>query len=114
MYLHFYTHQAYVDQNSDLHSPYMTAGEVLHFSAELRLSRRVQPETRQAFVRDVLELLELESIRDCVVGPPGAGLSFEELKRLSIGAEVVAKCVHVKERKRGACPLLPTRASKIQ
>lgn len=41
-------------------------------------------------MRDVLELLELESIRDCVVGPPGAGLSFEELKRLSIGAEVVA------------------------
>lgn len=34
--------QAYVDQNSDLHSPYMTAGEVLHFSAELRLSRQVR------------------------------------------------------------------------
>ena len=39
----FNTHpQAYVDQSSDLHSPYMTAGEVLHFSAELRLSRRVR------------------------------------------------------------------------
>jgi energy-coupling factor transporter ATP-binding protein EcfA2 len=53
-------------------------------------NHQVASETRHAFVRDVLELLELDSIRDCVVGPPGAGLSFEELKRLSIGAEVVA------------------------
>ena len=68
----------------------MTVAEVLHFNAELRLPASVDPSTRRQFVADVLRLLELTPISDSVVGPPGGGLSFEELKRVTIGAEVVA------------------------
>ena len=68
----------------------MTVAEVLHFNVELRLPASVDPTTRRQFVRDVLRLLELTPISDNVVGPPGGGLSFEELKRVTIGAEVVA------------------------
>lgn len=68
----------------------MTVAEVLSFNAELRLPSTVPPATRHQFVRDVLRLLELDPIGDSVVGRPGGGLSFEELKRVTIGAEVVA------------------------
>jgi hypothetical protein len=68
----------------------MTVAEVLHFNAELRLPASVEAGTRRQFVTDVLRLLELTPISDSVVGPPGGGLSFEELKRVTIGAEVVA------------------------
>jgi ABC-type multidrug transport system ATPase subunit len=63
---------------------------VLAFNAELRLPASVDAVTREQFVADVLRLLELTPIADSVVGPPGGGLSFEELKRVTIGAEVVA------------------------
>ncbi len=45
---------------------------------------------KEQFVQDVIRILELEPIAGAVVGPPGAGLSFEELKRVTIGCEVVA------------------------
>lgn len=35
-------------------------------------------------------MLELSSIRDEVVGPPGTGLSSERRKRLTIGVELAA------------------------
>lgn len=68
----------------------MTVAEVLAFNAELRLPSSVAKPTRRQFVADVLRLLELTPISDSVVGRPGGGLSFEELKRVTIGAEVVA------------------------
>lgn len=79
----------YVEQFGSI-SPYMNVKEVLAFNAELRLPASVDPATRRQFVSDVLRLLELTPISDSVVGPPGGGLSFEELKRVTIGAEVVA------------------------
>ncbi|KAH7834833.1 hypothetical protein Vadar_020121 [Vaccinium darrowii] len=43
------------------------------------------------FVREVLEIIELNEIRDCLVGMPGvSGLSTEQRKRLTIAVELVA------------------------
>lgn len=68
----------------------MTVQEALTFNADLRLPREALPAKRAQFVKDILRLLELDSIADSVVGPPGSGLSFEELKRTTIGCEIVA------------------------
>lgn len=79
----------YVEQN-DLHSPFMTVDEVLTFSAELRLAKDMSYAAKKTHVNEVLAILELEAIKDSVVGPPGAGLMGEELKRITLGVEVVA------------------------
>lgn len=45
----------------------------------------------QAFVDEVLETIELDEIKDALVGIPGAtGLSNEQRKRLTIAVELVA------------------------
>lgn len=45
----------------------------------------------QMFVEEVMELVELNSIRNCLVGLPGvSGLSTEQRKRLTIAVELVA------------------------
>jgi len=85
----FKTISAYVEQFGCI-SPYMTVAEALQFNAELRLPKEVSASKCRHFVGDVLTLLELDPIANAVVGPPGAGLSFEELKRVTIGCEVVA------------------------
>ena len=43
------------------------------------------------FVEEVMELVELNSLRDAIVGLPGVnGLSTEQRKRLTIAVELVA------------------------
>ncbi|KAI8027206.1 Pleiotropic drug resistance protein 3 [Camellia lanceoleosa] len=43
------------------------------------------------FVKEVLEIIELDEIKDCLVGMPGvSGLSTEQRKRLTISMELVA------------------------
>lgn len=45
----------------------------------------------QAFVENVMELVELNTLRDGLVGLPGvSGLSTEQRKRLTIAVELVA------------------------
>lgn len=45
----------------------------------------------QAFVREVLETIELDGVKDSLVGIPGvSGLSTEQRKRLTIAVELVA------------------------
>lgn len=45
----------------------------------------------QEFVNEVLETIELDGIKDCLVGMPGvSGLSTEQRKRLTIAVELVA------------------------
>lgn len=45
----------------------------------------------QMFVEEVMELVELNSLRDALVGLPGVdGLSTEQRKRLTIAVELVA------------------------
>ncbi|KAK2978894.1 hypothetical protein RJ640_030943 [Escallonia rubra] len=78
-------------EQTDIHSPYVTVYESLLFSAWLRLSSDVNKETRKMFVEEVMELVELNPIRDALVGLPGVdGLSTEQRKRVTIAVELVA------------------------
>ncbi|BAT96302.1 hypothetical protein LR48_Vigan02g040700 [Vigna angularis] len=80
----------YCEQN-DIHSPNVTVYESLVFSAWLRLSNEVNKETRKMFIEEILELVELHSLRHFIVGLPGInGLSTEQRKRLTIAVELVA------------------------
>lgn len=80
----------YVEQN-DIHSPQVTVIESLLFSAFLRLSADVSEKQRRDFVEGVMKLVELDNLRDALVGLPGCtGLSTEQRKRLTIAVELVA------------------------
>ncbi|CAL5361430.1 unnamed protein product [Camellia sinensis] len=80
----------YCEQN-DIHSPHVTIYESLLYSAWLRLPPEVNSETRKMFIEEVMELVELTSLRDALVGLPGvSGLSTEQRKRLTIAVELVA------------------------
>ncbi|VFQ91364.1 unnamed protein product [Cuscuta campestris] len=80
----------YVEQN-DIHSPQVTVFESLWFSSYLRLPKEVNHKQRQEFVEEVMELVELDTLRNAIVGLPGShGLSTEQRKRLTIAVELVA------------------------
>ncbi|OAY78663.1 ABC transporter G family member 39 [Ananas comosus] len=80
----------YCEQN-DIHSPHVTVYESLLYSAWLRLPSEVDTKTRKMFIEEVMELVELNSIRGALVGLPGVnGLSTEQRKRLTIAVELVA------------------------
>ncbi|XP_027333289.1 pleiotropic drug resistance protein 1-like isoform X2 [Abrus precatorius] len=75
----------------DIHSPNVTVYESLLYSAWLRLPREVDKATRKMFIEEVMELVELNSLREALVGLPGeTGLSTEQRKRLTIAVELVA------------------------
>ncbi|KAB5513950.1 hypothetical protein DKX38_027856 [Salix brachista] len=78
-------------EQTDIHSPHVTVYESLVYSAWLRLSPDVDSETRKMFIEEVIELVELNPLRDALVGLPGVnGLSTEQRKRLTIAVELVA------------------------
>ncbi|KAJ1691234.1 hypothetical protein LUZ63_015389 [Rhynchospora breviuscula] len=80
----------YCEQN-DIHSPHVTVYESLVYSAWLRLPPEVDSEARKMFIEEVMELVELTSLRGALVGLPGVnGLSTEQRKRLTIAVELVA------------------------
>ncbi|XP_056166397.1 pleiotropic drug resistance protein 1-like [Syzygium oleosum] len=80
----------YCEQN-DIHSPHVTVYESLLYSAWLRLPPGVGDQTRKMFVEEVMELVELNPLRQALVGLPGVnGLSTEQRKRLTIAVELVA------------------------
>uniref|UniRef100_A0A5B6YTB6 Putative Pleiotropic drug resistance protein 12 n=1 Tax=Davidia involucrata TaxID=16924 RepID=A0A5B6YTB6_DAVIN len=80
----------YCEQN-DIHSPQVTVRESLIYSAFLRLPKEVQKEEKMIFVDEVMELVELDNLKDAIVGLPGiTGLSTEQRKRLTIAVELVA------------------------
>ncbi|KAL9349476.1 hypothetical protein Peur_056731 [Populus x canadensis] len=80
----------YCEQN-DIHSPHVTVYESLLYSVWLRLPPEVDSETRKMFIEEVMELVELDSLRNALVGLPGVnGLSTEQRKRLTIAVELVA------------------------
>ncbi|PWA48104.1 AAA+ ATPase domain-containing protein [Artemisia annua] len=80
----------YCEQN-DIHTPNVTVHESLLYSAWLRLSSDVNTRSRKMFVDELIELMELNPIRDAIVGLPGVdGLSIEQRKRLTIAVELVA------------------------
>ncbi|PQQ16684.1 hypothetical protein Pyn_38487 [Prunus yedoensis var. nudiflora] len=80
----------YCEQN-DIHSPNVTVYESLLYSAWMRLAKEITKETRQMFVEEVMDLVELHPLRNSLVGLPGInGLSTEQRKRLTVAVELVA------------------------
>ncbi|KAF8025633.1 hypothetical protein BT93_F2468 [Corymbia citriodora subsp. variegata] len=78
-------------EQTDIHSPQITIKESLIYSAFLRLPREVDDGAKMIFVDEVMELVELSSIKNALVGLPGvSGLSTEQRKRLTIAVELVA------------------------
>ncbi|XP_062201900.1 ABC transporter G family member 41-like [Phragmites australis] len=78
-------------EQTDVHSPQITVGESVAYSAWLRLPTEIDSKTRNEFVNQVLETIELDEIKDALVGIPGVnGLSTEQRKRLTIAVELVS------------------------
>ncbi|KAJ0709579.1 putative ABC-type sulfate transporter [Helianthus annuus] len=78
-------------EQTDIHSPHITVHESLIYSAFLRLPTEVGNEEKMLFIREVMELVELDKLKDAIVGLPGInGLSTEQRKRLTIAVELVA------------------------
>lgn len=80
----------YVEQ-LDVHESLATVREALEFSALLRQSRDTPDEEKLRYVDTIINLLELNDLEHTLVGRPGAGLSVEQRKRLTIAVELVAK-----------------------
>jgi len=76
---------------ADVHLATQTVREAIEFSALLRQPAEVSKEEKLAHAQHVMELLELESHQDALIGTPGAGLGVEKAKRVSIAVELAAK-----------------------
>lgn len=75
----------------DLHDPTQTVREALRFSADLRQPYETPRAEKYAYVEEILSLLEMEEIADCIIGTSEAGLTVEQRKRVTIGVELAAK-----------------------
>lgn len=91
----------------DVHEKSATVREALVFSAALRQPSTVPYEEKIAYVDHIINLLELGNIAEALIGGmlhsvrvriftdhiivPGAGLSIEQRKRVTLGVELVAK-----------------------
>ncbi|XP_060672517.1 LOW QUALITY PROTEIN: pleiotropic drug resistance protein 3-like [Ziziphus jujuba] len=81
---------AYCEQ-FDVHSPNITVGESVTYSAWLRLPAEIDRRTRSEFVEEVLQMIELDELKDELVGVTGvSGISNEQRKRLTIAVELVS------------------------
>ncbi|PYH80056.1 hypothetical protein BO82DRAFT_313773 [Aspergillus uvarum CBS 121591] len=78
-------------EQMDVHEGTATVREALVFSALLRQPASVPREEKIAYVDHIIDLLELSDIKDALIGVPGAGLSIEQRKRVTLGVELVAK-----------------------
>ncbi|KAG0325998.1 hypothetical protein BGZ99_010292 [Dissophora globulifera] len=77
----------------DVHVPEATVREALRFSANLRQPAHISEAEKNAYVEEIIGILEMEGIADAEIGTTesGLGISVEERKRLTIGVELVAK-----------------------
>ena len=80
-------------EQQDVHNPNTTVREALRFSAHLRQPDDISIAEKDAYVEEIIDLLEMDDIADALVGDSdsGLGISLEERKRLTIGVELVAK-----------------------
>uniref|UniRef100_A0A7S4JUM9 ABC transporter domain-containing protein n=1 Tax=Odontella aurita TaxID=265563 RepID=A0A7S4JUM9_9STRA len=85
----------YVEQ-FDVQTPELTVKESILFSANLRLDTRNDPLLQEKdnvlkFVDQVIDMMELRSLENTLVGDDeSGGLSFEQKKRLSIAVELAS------------------------
>ncbi|KAI8147493.1 ABC-2 type transporter-domain-containing protein [Fennellomyces sp. T-0311] len=82
----------YIEQ-FDVQQPADTVREAMQFSAYLRQDADVSKSEKDAYVEQIIHLLEMEDIADAQIGDLalGFGISVEERKRLTIAMELVAK-----------------------
>lgn len=78
-------------QQQDLHIAEMTVRESLIFSARMRRKQSVPDAEKVEFAERIIDILDMNEYAEALVGEPGAGLSVEQRKKLSIGVELVAK-----------------------
>ncbi|KAI8020167.1 ABC transporter G family member 42 [Camellia lanceoleosa] len=95
-------------EQTDIHSPQVTIHESLIYSAFLRLPKEVNKVEKMVegqvlkqtlslslfifpgFVDEVMDLVELNNLKNAIVGLPGiTGLSTEQRKRLTVAVELV-------------------------
>ncbi|CAK7563130.1 MAG: ATP-binding cassette transporter snq2 [Sporothrix epigloea] len=81
---------SYAEQ-MDVHDPSQTVREAFRFSADLRQPYETPRAEKFAYVEEIIGLLELEDLADCIIGLPEAGLTVEQRKRVTIGVELAAK-----------------------
>ncbi|WJX16310.1 transcription factor [Trifolium repens] len=80
-----------VDMPQEMKSQGVFEDRLELLKAWLRLPPDVDKATRKMFIEEVMELVELNSLREALVGLPGEnGLSTEQRKRLTIAVELVA------------------------
>ena len=77
---------AYAEQ-MDVHVATATVREAMRFSAYLRQPYHVPKEEKDAYIEEVIELLELQPLADAIV----MSLNVEARKRLTIGVELASK-----------------------
>ena len=82
----------YVEQN-DLHMPNTTVAEAIEFAAALRLPATLPPARKAEIVHGVMVLVELDALKDRLVGSPGESnaLSPSQRKLLTIAVELVSQ-----------------------
>ncbi|KAN0064189.1 ATP-binding cassette transporter snq2 [Thecaphora frezii] len=78
-------------EQQDIHEPTTTVREALRFSAYLRQPPSVHKADKDAYVEDIIELLEMQSIADAMIGFPEFGLGVGDRKRVTIGVELAAR-----------------------
>lgn len=77
---------AYAEQ-MDVHEGTATVREAMRFSAYLRQPADVPQEAKDAYVEEIIELLELQDLTEALV----FSLNIEARKRLTIGVELASK-----------------------
>ncbi|KAK9250566.1 ABC-2 type transporter-domain-containing protein [Lipomyces tetrasporus] len=86
-----FQHRVGYVQQQDLHLNTMTVREALEFSALLRQSAEIPKQEKLDYIDYVIDVLDMQSFADAVVGIPGEGLNIEQRKRLTIGVELAAR-----------------------
>ncbi|KAI7983300.1 Pleiotropic drug resistance protein 3 [Camellia lanceoleosa] len=74
-------------EQTDIHSPQIIVEESVVYSIWLRLHPEIDSKTKFEFVKEVLEIIELDEIKDYLVGMPGV---IEQRKWFTISVELVA------------------------
>lgn len=80
---------AYVMQDN-VHIPLLTVRETIYFAAQLRLPEDWPLEKKEKRVNKILDMLGLTQVQNTIVGGHSVrGISGGQMKRLSIGVEIV-------------------------
>jgi ABC-type multidrug transport system ATPase subunit len=70
----------------DLHDGTATVKEAFEFSALLRQPKTYSKAEKLAYADRLLDLLDLRSAQDALIGDEGSGLGVEKLKRVTVRA----------------------------